>query len=127
VSGSTGKSSMTTLVADLNAAHLGPIAAADYVGSLIRVELDWASPRKAQTLQRWLTLISVRDMTAGKYLAKDDTVYLNIRGWFPSGTAVAVAAPYSEVGEPDQVRAIYDRIESQDVAELVAALVSMEL
>lgn len=126
MSGSTEQGSLIALMADLNAAGLGPITCADYIGSVIRIELDGTSPRKAQTLQRWLTLITVRDMTVGKYLAADDTVYLNVRGWFPSGTAVAVAVPYSAVGEPRQVAALYGQIEQQDVTRMIGMLAGLE-
>lgn len=123
---------MTTGLADLakmiDEARLGP-ASVDLIANnqVIQVTLDVDAPRKAETLARWLDLLTVRDMVAGKFRASDDTVRLNLGGFFPTGTPVVVVAPFHEETEAAQVALIYAQIEQQQPLDLVTDLMILDI
>lgn len=118
------------LVATIEAAGLGPAASVEAISingtDVIKVDLDGKSPRKARTLRRWIDLITVWDMVAGKFRAGDVELRLNIRGRLPSGGPVIVVVPFDERFEADQTSLINDSIERQEPAELVGELAAIE-
>lgn len=118
------------LVATIDSAGLGPAASVEAISingtDVLKVDLDGKSPRKARALLRWIDLITVWDMVAGKFRAGDAELRLNIRGQLPRGGAVIVVVPFDELIEADQTSLINDSIKRQEPAELVRKLAAIE-
>lgn len=126
----TAEHSVRELRDMIETADLGPTSSVDvkdiHDTEVIIVVLDTVSPRKARTLQRWLTLITAWDMIDGKYDDTDRMARLNVRGQFPGGTPIIVVAPFSEDTEPEQAALIHAHIERQRPHELVRRLAEIE-
>ncbi len=118
------------LAASIETAGLGPATSVEVITirgtEVIKVDLDGTSTSKATTVLRWLDLITVWDMVAGKFRASDTTLRLNIRGQFPSGGPVVVVVPFDERTEAEQVALINDSVERVEPVVLVNQLVTLE-
>ncbi|MGW4528362.1 hypothetical protein [Amycolatopsis sp. NPDC004378] len=118
------------LAAAIAAAGLGTTTSVEVITirgtEVVKVDLDGTSASKARTVLRWLDLITVWDMVAGKFRASDTTLRLNVRGQFPSGGPVVVVVPFDERTEVEQVALITDLVERVEPVVLVNQLVTLE-
>lgn len=106
----------------------------------VQITIDGAIPDKAATLQRWLDVIRVVDMTCGVRDKHDPELKLHLRGLiapngplgllakdlFPTGKIAIATAAFHKVNEAKKVELIEAWIESQQVEELLRELAELE-
>ena len=94
--------------------------------TVILIEIASECPHRASVMLRCLDLMTVRDMIAGKYSARDTTLYLHVRGFLPGGHPVIVTAPFDEATDHRQAQLIDSEIDAQQPAALITRLVAIE-
>lgn len=104
---------------------LGPVTSIEYGAGVLRIELDGASPHKARTARRWVSIIHPASLIVSHESTIDDLGFVVLNGWFQH-VSTALVIPYSERREAAALTLIRDQIERQDVAGLIAQLAALE-
>jgi hypothetical protein len=103
---------------------LGPTTAVGVIAGsdMVLVELDGTIAHRSVLLARWLNVLDVHSMVAGKIDAADPLLRLHLRGSLPGWPTACVTMPYREAEDAAHCATIRDLIEQQAVTELIDKL-----
>lgn len=103
---------------------LGPTTAVGTIAgtTMVQIELDGTIPRRSELLDRWMTILTVVDMIAGKIDDRDPLLRLHLRGSLPGFPQVCLTMPYREAEDATHCTTIRDLIDNQDPDAMIDAL-----
>lgn len=93
---------------------------------MVQVVLDGTIADRSELLARWLQILTVHDMVAGKLDAADPLLRLHLRGALPGWPIACVTMPYREAEDVAHCARIRDLIGRQDPVQLIDALCELD-
>jgi hypothetical protein len=111
----------------INQYDLGPTTAMGAIpaSDIVLVELDGTIAHRSRLLVRWLNVLTVHSMTAGKADAADPLLRLHLRS-LPGWPAGCITMPYREVEDAAHCATIRARITRQIPAALIDELATLD-
>lgn len=107
---------------------LGPATAIGVIpgSDMVQIELDGMISDRSGLLTRWLNVLTVDSMIAGKLDASDPLLRLHLRGSLPGWPIACLTMPYREVEDAAHCALIRARIERQNPERLIDALAVLD-